>query len=134
MECGTPTQLLAGGRSPAPCPLGAGSARCGAPGIRRTIRPARAHRAGGAAVSRPRKPTPMTWEHHDAADPEAYVRLLEERYGPYETFVRELRARPRLRPVPWTIPPRPDPQAAEHYAQLDAAIRESTTTTRNRAA
>ncbi|MFD4394201.1 hypothetical protein [Kitasatospora sp. NPDC058478] len=67
-----------------------------------------------------------TYTAHGAADPEAYARLMQERYGPLPALCAE-----QNRPAP-TPPPRPrtrrystrwpDPDAARHREQLLQAL------------
>ncbi|MFJ8430496.1 hypothetical protein ACIQ9P_04230 [Kitasatospora sp. NPDC094019] len=67
-----------------------------------------------------------TYTTHDAADPEAYARLMQERYGPLSALQAEQNqpgpaapAKPRARrhSIRW-----PDPAAAHHRAQLILAL------------
>ncbi|KDN85621.1 hypothetical protein [Kitasatospora cheerisanensis] len=68
-----------------------------------------------------------TYAANDAADPEAYDRLMRERYGPLAALDWESACPPPLSPAP----PRhrkysrrwPDPEAAQHRELLDLALR-----------
>ncbi|WP_149038078.1 hypothetical protein [Kitasatospora sp. MBT63] len=65
---------------------------------------------------------PPTYNSDSAADPDFYTQLMTERYGPLRLILAE-----RNRPVPpratWRLPPAtPDPRAAEHRAELLAAL------------
>ncbi|WP_147409099.1 hypothetical protein [Kitasatospora xanthocidica] len=67
-----------------------------------------------------------TYTAHGAADPEAYARLMQERYGPLPALRAE-----QHRPAPPAPPPArtrrhsnrwPDPKAAWHREQLLQAL------------
>ncbi|MGW7579809.1 hypothetical protein ACWGKU_20485 [Kitasatospora sp. NPDC054768] len=67
-----------------------------------------------------------TYTTHGAADPEAYARLMQERYGPLSALRAE-QHRPAPPPLPAARPRRhsnrwPDPQAAWHRDQLLQAL------------
>ena len=63
-----------------------------------------------------------TYNADGADDPGLYTQLMTERYGPLRHILAE-----RNRPTParstWRLPPAtPDPRAAEHRAELLAAL------------
>ncbi|WP_327744648.1 hypothetical protein OHO28_29275 [Streptomyces europaeiscabiei] len=63
---------------------------------------------------------------HEAADPELYERLMEERYGPLADLLTEKRRKGTLPPPPGTyryMPVTPE-EAAHNYAELARAIEE----------
>ncbi|TQK44453.1 hypothetical protein FBY35_5957 [Streptomyces sp. SLBN-118] len=62
---------------------------------------------------------PATYNTEGAADPKLYARLMEERYGPLPQLLAERRSVSKKPPPGLSTP---DPEAAQHYAELAAAI------------
>lgn len=65
---------------------------------------------------------PAQYSDENASDPDLYVRLLQERYGPLPKLLAELRSRETSIRAKPEEPPAPDPDAHKHYLELAEAI------------
>ena len=80
----------------------------------------------GRVPSYQEMPVTMTYRTDNAADPELYERLMLERYGPLPRLMAERNRRPAPARSHFMTPvPNPDPDAARHRAELEAAIDEA---------